>query len=322
MLFSEVYGTYYRVLAKLLAQAVEGKLTREGMYATIREYGFEESVLTIPEALETGTWPLLGQDYSTPLDHAPAMPLTTLQRRWLRTLLEDPRIRLFDPPREGLEDVEPLYDAGAIVYFDRYGDGDPFEDADYIRHFRCVLTAIREKRWLRVRFTGHNGASHCWRCVPRRLEYSAKDDKFRLICADKRSPLSINLARITHCALLGPCSGADCRTVEMKKRVLVLELTDERNALERAMLHFSHLEKETQRLDGDRYRIRLFYEREDETEMLIRVLSFGPMLKVLFPEDFIGKLRSRLQMQHLYDPEPREEAPSAAKIGSRTNLPR
>lgn len=31
MLFSEVYGTYYNVLAKLLAQAVDGTLTRESM---------------------------------------------------------------------------------------------------------------------------------------------------------------------------------------------------------------------------------------------------------------------------------------------------
>lgn len=45
----------------------------------------------------------------------------------------------------------------------------------------------------------------------------------------------------------------------MKKRILVLELTDERNALKRVMLHFSHLEKETERLDDTHYRITLFY---------------------------------------------------------------
>ena len=40
MLFSEVYGTYYNVLAKLLEQAVDGMLTRESMNAIIREKGF------------------------------------------------------------------------------------------------------------------------------------------------------------------------------------------------------------------------------------------------------------------------------------------
>ena len=74
-------------------------------------------------------------------------------------------------------------------------------------------------------------------------------------------------------------------------------LTDERNALERAMLHFSHLDKETQRIDGNRYKITLHYEQEDETELLIRVLSFGPVLKVVFPEDFVKKLCERLEKQ-------------------------
>ena len=78
---------------------------------------------------------------------------------------------------------------------------------------------------------------------------------------------------------------------------MVLELTDDRNALERVMLHFSHLDKETERIDDNRYKITLYYEREDETELLIRVLSFGPVLKVVFPEDFIKKLCDRLEKQ-------------------------
>ena len=63
------------------------------------------------------------------------------------------------------------------------------------------------------------------------------------------------------------------------------------------MLHFSHLDKETERIGDNRYQITLHYEQEDETELLIRVLSFGPVLKVVFPEDFIKKLCERLEKQ-------------------------
>ena len=76
-----------------------------------------------------------------------------------------------------------------------------------------------------------------------------------------------------------------------------MELTDDRNALERVMLHFSHLDRETERIDDSHYMITLYYEREDETELLIRVLSFGPVLKVIFPDDFIKKLCDRLEKQ-------------------------
>ena len=63
------------------------------------------------------------------------------------------------------------------------------------------------------------------------------------------------------------------------------------------MLHFSHLDKETERIDEDHYKITLYYEREDETELLIRVLSFGPVLKAIFPDDFVKKLCERLEKQ-------------------------
>ena len=297
MLFSEVYGTYYNVLAKLLEQAVDGMLTRESMNAIIREKGFEESILTIPEALESQTWPLLKDDLTTPLQHKPTMPLTTLQKQWLKALLSDPRIKLFDPPMDGLEDVEPLYPPNTFVYHDRYNDGDPFEDPGYIKRFRCILSAIRHKRWLRIQFTGHNGKPHYWRCIPYKLEYSAKDDKFRVISANKRDTLSINLARIQQCFMMEPYTEEEYQPRTMKQRILVLELKDERNALERAMLHFSHLNKETERIGEDLYKITLFYEREDETELLIRVLSFGPVLKVVFPDDFTEKLVQRLKKQ-------------------------
>lgn len=297
MLFSEVYGTYYNVLAKLLEKAVEGELTRESMDAIIRHQGFEESILTIPEALECENWPLLKKDLSTPLEHKPTMPLTLLQKRWLKALLSDPRIRLFDPPMDGLDDVDPLYPPDVFVYYDRYHDGDSFEDPGYIKRFRCILAAIRHKRWLRVEFTGNRGLPHYWRCIPYKLEYSSKDDKFRLISASNREPLIINLARITNCFLMEPYTEADYRPKEMKKRKLVLELTDERNALERVLLHFSHLSKETERIDDSHYRITLYYEREDETELLIRILSFGPVVKVIFPDDFVKKLVQRLEKQ-------------------------
>ena len=295
MIFCEVYGTYFSVLSKILARATEGRLTQAELERIVRQEGFGESILTIPEKLTNGSWPLLRSDLTTPLDHAPSRPLTTLEKRWMKALLCDPRIRLFDPPAEGLEDVQPLYPQDAIIWYDRYSDGDPYEDPQYIAHFRTILTALREKRMLHLEFTGRNGSPHCWDCVPHRLEYSGKDDKFRLITGNNRAVLSVNLARLTDCSLLGPITFTS--TDRMRRQTLKLELTDERNALERAMLHFSHLEKQTERIGDNRYRLTLRYEKEDETELLIRVLSFGPALKVISPEKFKKRLLRRLELQ-------------------------
>ncbi len=297
MLFSEVYGAYFNVLAEILGQAAEGTLTKEGMEAIIRRKGFEESILSIGQNLEDETWPLLKPDMTTPLMDRPTMPLTELQKRWMKALVSDPRLRLFDPPMEGLEGVEPLYPADAFVYFDRYGDGDPYEDPGYIRHFQTILAALREKRLLKVSFLGGTGIEHCWHCIPYRLEYSPKDDKFRLITTNKHASAQVNLARITHCELLEPWEETEYVPRMPVQQVLELELIDERNALERCLFHFSHLEKETERIDDRRYRLTLRYDSRDETEMLIRVMSFGAMLKVIAPDSFREQLVSRVRRQ-------------------------
>lgn len=295
MIFHEAYGIYYLILEELLTRAQAGGLTRESMEEIIRTRGFAESILTIPEKLADESWPLLTAELKTPLKQKPDRPLTMLEKRWLKALLQDPRIRLFDPPTEGLEDAEPLYPAGSIVYFDRYGDGDPYESPTYIANFRVILKALREKRRLHLEFGDRHGVPHHWDCVPQRLEYSGKDDKFRLITGNNRTALSVNVARILHCEVLEGCVWQQQRT--MRRSTLVLELYDERNALERVMLHFSHLEKETERVGENRYRLTLRYEKEDETELLIRVLSFGPALKVISPAGFRKKLLERVQRQ-------------------------
>lgn len=306
MLFHEVYGVYYQTLARILALAQQERLTKQELYRIVREAGFEESILTIPQLLEDQTWPLLNPDLTTPLEEIPTMPLTLLQKRWLKALLCDPRIRLFDPSEEGLEDTEPLYPSDALVFFDRYGDGDPYQDPGYIRRFRIILTGLREKRRLRIQYTGAVGVAHSRQYIPRRLEYSAKDDKFRLLCGDGSGCTTINLGRITHCQLLEPW-GAEVREApSIPQKELQLELRDQRNALERCMLHFSHLRKETQRMGEDRYLVKLFYEPSDETELLIRVLSFGPMVKVISPEDFRQRLIQRLRRQRKLGAGPEE----------------
>ena len=307
MIFSEIYGTYYHVLSKILAKAVEGTLTQPMMYELIEKYGFGETSITIPQNLDDQTWPLLLSDLTTPLHHSPTQPLTHLQKRWLKTLMADPRIQLFQVPMTGLEDVLPLYPPEALVYFDRYGDGDPFTDPQYIAHFQTILTALRQEKGLSITFTGGKQTVQHWLCVPHKLEYSSKDDKFRLLCGKGRQIQFVNLARITDCSLADPMPQEAQAPPALETRTLLLELTDQRNAFERCMHHFSYLEKETIHLEDHRYRVILHYHPDEEAELLIRVLSFGPMLRVIAPDHFRAELRKRILRQFSMTPPPNTE---------------
>lgn len=74
-------------------------------------------------------------------------------------------------------------------------------------------------------------------------------------------------------------------------------IKNRRNALERAMLQFANYEKSTRRLSDDTYECLLYYNKETETELLIEILSFGPMIKVLGNEAFLGQIKERLRRQ-------------------------
>lgn len=295
--FNEIYGTYFNVVSSILRQAQEKQLTKDSLELLVREQAFADSCLTIPKSLQDGSWPLLQKNMTTPLRHAPAMPLTTLQRRWLKSLLTDKRLQLFDVDCSGLEDVEPLFSEEQFVYFDRYSDGDNYDDPQYKQHFRLLVQAITEKRRVEISFISGKNESVRKEYLPLQLEYSAKDDKFRLKAVCERHLHYVNVGRIKDCRLLEQTGEEACMLLEPERCEVTVLLTDERNALERAMLHFSHLEKITERLDEKHYRLQLMYNKSDETEMVIRILSFGPLLRVQEPAGFIELLRCRLRKQ-------------------------
>lgn len=295
MLFHEIYGGYYHTVAAILDEAVRGTLTPKRLRELVQTHAFGESFLSIPDGLTGERWRLLHSDLSAELNSAPERPLSLLEKRWLRSLLLDPRIRLFDVDMHGLEYVKPLFTPDVFVFFDRYADGDDYHDPNYIAHFRTILTALREKKDLYISFTSGRQQQPSLVVTPHTLEYSEKDDCFRLIASGFRRSWTIRLSRVLDCAIVENSRALALRPSKME--TLVFELEDQRHALERVLLHFSHLEKETKRLDETHYRVTLQYDRADETEMVIRILSFGPMIRVLEPRRFVDQLRQRIERQ-------------------------
>ena len=295
MLFHEIYGSYYDSVAAILRRAVEGSLTAREMTALVRKKAFSDSLLAILQGLQGEQWRLLCRDLTTPIVEAPTMPLTLLQKRWLKALLLDARIQLFAPDMTGLEDVEPLFTPDMFVYFDRYADGDDYADPGYIGRFQTILQSLRDRQDLSVCFETGQGWRLKTTVTLQILEYSEKDDRFRLVASDFKRSWIINLSRLISCEPAGRQAQAPPRTEARSK--VTFELTDLRNALERVLLHFSHLQKETEKLDEFRYRVTLQYDSRDETEMVIRVLSFGPVIRVTEPERFVKLVRQRIEKQ-------------------------
>ena len=55
MLFSEIYGSYFNVVAAVLSEAAENTLTTGKLTAIVQEKAFAESVLSIPAVVASRT---------------------------------------------------------------------------------------------------------------------------------------------------------------------------------------------------------------------------------------------------------------------------
>ena len=63
------------------------------------------------------------------------------------------------------------------------------------------------------------------------------------------------------------------------------------------MLQFANYEKNTRKIDDNTYECLIYYNKSTETELLIEILSFGPMIKVVGNEMFLSLIKKRLKRQ-------------------------
>ncbi len=143
--------------------------------------------------------------------------------------------------------------------------------------------------------------------MPCRLEYSLKNDRFRLIaspCPGNPVP-RIELYNLSNIIEISFIEKYEVTQPDINKAIMEsyykepvrLLIKDKRNALERTMLQFANYEKNTTKIDNDTYECCIYYNKNVETELLIEILSFGPVLQVTGNEYFLAQLKQRLKKQ-------------------------
>lgn len=143
-----------------------------------------------------------------------------------------------------------------------------------------------------------------WSIPPRTINSACLPPRCRHRQA--RGYFSLNLNRITQ---IESVSGAVCRPLDVEAwrrsrrcaEPLQIRVTDERNGIERFMVEFSSFEKQSEYdADTNACLVKLWYQKDDETEVLIRLLGFGPVVRVLGPARFVRQLRERIDKQMAY----------------------
>ena len=322
-IFSEIYGTYFRIAAKLLEnESTDEKNIRD----VIMSEGFRDSVLFLPQKLipNDGDWGLFRKNSSGKLERITKNPpvniLTILQKRWLKAKLYDSRIRLFlddesiERLEKRLEGVKPLYKAEHFRFFDSFSDYDDFSDSSYIKNFRIILGAVKRSSIVELNYMTVSGRNVKAPCLPLKLEYSQKNGKFRIYCfLLKKGKISqsviLNTGRIISVKDTGTIFRHDISADEyFEKRKCtepaVIRVTAERNGIERFMTEFASFEKQTV-IDSEKHEliVKLWYDSGDEKEIIINLLSFGPVIEVVSPEILRNEIRKRVCRQYTYNKE-------------------
>ncbi|WOO39079.1 WYL domain-containing protein [Anaerocolumna sp. AGMB13020] len=238
--------------------------------------------------------------------------------------------------KEVLNEIPPLFLPSDFHFYDSAADGDSYEEKRYIDNFRLILKACESQTPLSILYeSGKQNRTRRF-VIPYKLNYSSRDDKFRLLGVTCQKgghfkKITLNLTRILtvepsadtysenteiNSTKTFPvaCAGALTETSanikspfpfyqffrETKcKEPIVLEISKERNGLERCMLQFASWEKQTEYDEAhDCYVCRIYYDGQDETELLVRVLSFGPVVKVLGPTSFLTQIKERVRNQY------------------------
>lgn len=296
MIFNEIYSVYYNTVAKIISEIIRNSADEKSLNKIVEDNAFGESMFSILPSLKSEKWQLINPDFTTPIKHIPSMPLTLTEKRWLKAISLDPRIRLFGVDFDGLGDVEPLFTPDDYYIYDKYGDGDPYDNDRYISIFRTILSAVQNGQNLKIEMTNRKGRTVYVRCVPKGIEYSEKDDKFRLVTSGCDFVRTINIARITKCRIYNGEDIIESEKPTVCHETITLRISEERNTLERSLMHFAHFEKRAEKHEGY-YLLHIKFQKDDEPEIVIRVLSFGPTVEVIGSEGFRKQIIKKLKYQ-------------------------
>ena len=75
---------------------------------------------------------------------------------------------------------------------------------------------------------------------------------------------------------------------------IILQVKDERSAMERFFMSFSSYERYARVIEKDVYEIELYYYSFQKEEIIRKIISLGPYVKVKSPENIVETIMERI----------------------------
>lgn len=326
-LFHEYKNKYFHLIFTILSLAKDG-ITEEEIIKLIQENGYndyefvdkngctlrqmilnkcynKENNLNLLKEENGKYYPIITEKGQAPLK----VKFTSLEKQWLKDLISNEKARtllekdILNKLEESLKDVKNL-SYGNIDITNNIISLENVEDKEFRKKFFVILKGIVEHRYIKYTNIDKNGKVYKnQKAIPVRIEYSLKDDKFRVSfysVAEKRPIMAVmdSLSEISlEEKIKEEVLRKDILTKIKDKYVdepIILQVKDERSAMERFFMSFSSYERYARVIEKDVYEIELYYYSFQKEEIIRKIISLGPYVKVKSPENIVETIMERI----------------------------
>lgn len=225
------------------------------------------------------------------------LPITTLEARWLKTIINDELATLFLDHQQletlskridtlAIEKIDP-FDLTKVNYYDRFQN---IEHASIQHNIRILLKDIVSQHRV-ITFKYYREDLEPVVVKPLWIEYSKRDHLMRLYSINTKTdkPFINNLDRIIgDIKILNDTydynqevEKANNYRLNTYRHKITMEFTDIMNMPDRLLNEFSPWKKMcVLNQDTQTYELTIYYENRDEFELSSRLLSYGHYLKI------------------------------------------
>lgn len=332
-LFHEYKNKYFHLVFRILNLAQNG-LYKDEIIRLIEKEEYDEKI--IGKDFKTFEGMLLNQyskidnfnfleerdgKYYSILNNEDSIPLkvrfSKLEKSWLNGMIKEPVVQAL-LGKETLEKLEAglatvKEGSNEVIEFTNKVKNDFDVDLEKLsKDFYTILEGIIDEKPIIYCNVDKNGNEYNNQlALPIRIEYSLKDDRFRasVYSLEEKRSIMINLHTLKEVKIAQNVNTKikreDVLKILKEKKYseipITIELEDIRGAMERCFMSFSSFERNSRTISENKYEIDIYYYTFEEDEVIRKIMSLGPYVKVKSPDRVrdivIDKIRKALRFE-------------------------
>lgn len=310
-LFNDYKNRYYRCIQNIINQIYNGeKYDKKDIRKMLHNAYLEEESILVNELVNKNFFKFEDDIVKLRIDYNIPIRLNDLELAYLKMFVEDDEFNkvlndeILEKLKKNLNDVQSL-DYNKFwkrENIDKYGDS--LKNNEIRNNILILEKAILNNKYIKYSSKNRNGDIFENKIAyPYKIEYSIKNNKYRLIIFFDNRAIKINIDSITNIKILEERDVLEKEKIQIQDFIknrknigepLVLKIEDNNNTLDRCFNLFSAYDKKYYYDTDNNLILNIYYHNFDEAEIVRDILSLGKSVIVLEPKKIRDKVVERI----------------------------